>query len=204
VIALDFAPNMVKTAKKHLGDQADQVEFRVSAMHDLQDLAGSLDVAVAVNSIVMPDVREIDRTMSAIFAALRPGGRFLGILPAMDAIHYQTMLLYDRALRQGLEIEEAERQAAFLAEHHYYDFAFGRFQYQGLRQKFWEPFEARHRLEKAGFVDIRLEQVLYPWDDHLAGFEDFAAMPRSWDWFFAAGVPSGTGGESVAGRDDKR
>jgi hypothetical protein len=111
---------------------------------------------------------------------------FLGVVPAMDAIHYHTMLLMDRALDQGLAPVEAERSAAFHGEHAYYDFAFGRFQFLGLRQKFWQPFEVRHRLTKAGFSSVELDQVLYPWDESPAGGADFADHPRSWDWSFVA------------------
>jgi SAM-dependent methyltransferase len=186
VIALDFAPGMIARARQRLGHEADRVEFLARPMHDLDELAGALDVAIAVNSIVMPDTREIDRTIRAIRAALRPGGLFLGVVPSIDAIHYHTMLLLDRALDRGLEPEEAERHAAFHAEHSYYDFAFGRFQFQGLRQKFWQPFELRHRLSKAGFATVELGQVLYPWDDSLALGPDLADHPRSWDWSFVA------------------
>ena len=111
-------------------------------MHDLDDLAGRFDVAVAVNSLVMPDVRD-DRPDAAgdPRGACGPAASFLGVVPSMDAIHYHTMLLMDRALDRGLAPEEAERHAAFHAEHRYYEFAFGRFVFQGLRQKFWQPFE---------------------------------------------------------------
>lgn len=186
VIALDFAPGMIARAKKRLGKGAGAVEFLNRPMWELDDLAGSLDAAVAVNSIVMPDVRAIDRTLAAIRAALGPDGVFLAVLPAMDAIHYHTMLLHDRALDRGLAPEEAERHAAFHAEHHYYDFAFGRFGFQGLRQKFWQPFEAEYRLAKAGFREVALDRVTYPWDESLAGYKDFAHLPRSWDWFVRA------------------
>jgi len=191
VVALDFAAGMVAKAKKRLGPAADEgrVTFLVRPMHELDDLAGTLDVAVAVNSIVMPDVREIDRTLAAIRASLRPGGLFLGILPAMDAIHYHTMLLHDEALDRGLAPEEAERHASFQGEHHFYEFAFGRFEFRGLRQKFWQPFEVRHRFAKAGFVDVGLTEVLYPWDDTITGGPAFADHPRSWDWAFRARVP---------------
>jgi SAM-dependent methyltransferase len=186
VIAVDFAPGMITKAKKRLGKDAAKVEFLARRMFELDDLAGAVDVAVAVNSIVMPDVRDIDRTLSAIRAALRPDGVFFAVLPAMDAIHYHTMLLHDHALDRGLAPDEAERHAAFLAEHHYYDFAFGRFGFLGLRQKFWQPSEASHRLAKAGFRDVELAQVFYPWDESLAGYQDFAHLPRSWDWFVRA------------------
>jgi len=188
VVALDFAPAMITKARKRVGPNAKHVSFETRAMHDLDDYAGRFDVVVAINSIVMPDVREIDRTLGAIRASLKPGGLFLGILPSIDAIHYHTMLLMDQALDRGMEVEEAERSAAFHAEHQYYEFAFGRFQFLGLRQKFWQPFEVRHRMTKAGFPSVKLEQVLYPWDENMAGGAEFADYPKSWDWFFAASL----------------
>jgi len=190
VVGLDFAPGMIAKAKKRLeaAGTGQDVTFLVRKMHELDDFAGKLDVAVAVNSIVMPDVRDIDRTLRAIRAGLKPGGVFLGILPAMDAIHYHTMLLNDEALDRGLDPVESERHAAFQGEHHFYEFAFGRFQFQGLRQKFWQPFEAEHRFAKAGFARVELTKVLYPWDDTITGGPTFADFPRSWDWSFRAVV----------------
>lgn len=186
VTALDFAPMMVTRARERLAEDAEKVEFLVRPMHDLADRTGRYDVAVAVNSLVMPDVREIDRTLRAIAGSLKPGGVFAGIVPAMDAIHYHTMLLYDRALDEGLSPEDAERQAAFHGEHNLYEFGFGRFVFRGLRQKFWQPFEVTHRLKKAGFRRVKLKPVEYPWDDNFIGYQDFAGTPSSWDWCFAA------------------
>jgi SAM-dependent methyltransferase len=186
VIALDFAPAMIERARDRLGDKASRVTFLTRAMHDLDDYAGQIDVAIAVNSLVMPDVRVIDQTLRAIRASLRKGGLFLGVVPSLDAIYYHTMLLLDKALERGHAPEAAERSAAFHAEHSHYDFAFGRFSFQGLRQKFWQPFEIRHRMTKAGFTSVELDQVLYPWDESMACSEDLAEYPRSWDWSFLA------------------
>ena len=186
VIALDFAPAMIAAAKKRLGRDARRVTFLVRPMHDLDDLAGAIDVAVAVNSVVMPDVRQIDRTLRAVRAALRPDGAFLGVVPSLDAIHYHTMLLMDHALDRGATPDEAERSAAFHAEHHLYDFSFGRFSFQGLRQKFWQPFELKYRLAKAGFSSVLLDQLLYPWDESIARGPELSHHPRSWDWTFHA------------------
>jgi SAM-dependent methyltransferase len=190
VIALDFAPGMIAQARKRLeaSEGVKSITFLARKMHELDDYERAFDVAVAVNSIVMPDVREIDRTLQAIRASLKPGGVFLGILPAMDAIHYHTMLLADEALDRGLTVEEAERHAAFQGEHHFYEFAFGRFQFQGLHQKFWQPFEVQHRFAKAGFTRVKLTKVLYPWDETITGGPLFAGYPRSWDWCFRAFV----------------
>ena len=200
VVALDFAPAMITKAKKRLGDEkgAGKVTFLTRKMHELDDFQEAFDVAVAVNSVVMPDVRDIDRTLLAIRAALKPGGVFLGILPAMDAIHYHTMLLYDEALDRGLNVEEAERHASFQGEHHFYEFAFGRFQFQGLHQKFWQPFEVEHRFAKAGFAEVELTKVLYPWDESLAGAEsNFAKRRMGREKFEREGRKVGVGSQGV-------
>ena len=85
------------------------VTFLERPMHELDDLAGQLDVAVAINSLVMPDVRLIDRTLRSIRASLKPGGLFLGVVPSIDTIYYHLLLLMDQALDQGLEPKEARR-----------------------------------------------------------------------------------------------
>jgi SAM-dependent methyltransferase len=189
VIALDFSRGMLKRAAARLKPEAtSRVTFFERPMHDLDEFAGQLDVAVAVNSLVMPDVRMIDRTLRAIRASLRPGAQFLGIVPSMDAICYHIMLLMDQSLDQGHTPKEAERLAAFHVERRHYDFAFGHFHYQGLRQKFWLPVEVEYRLSKAGFTTITLGKVLYPWDGSLAGGAALAGFPPSWDWFFLARV----------------
>ena len=187
VIALDFAPGMLELARGRLTpDVADRVTFLERPMHKLDDLAGRIDVAVAVNSLVMPDVRLVDRTLRSIRASLRPRGQLLGVVPSIDAICYHLMLLMDHALDEGHLPREARRLAALHAERRHYDFAFGQFHYQGLRQKFWQPFELEYRLAKAGFSRITLGKVLYPWDDSLAGGETLTGFPPSWDWFFHA------------------
>ena len=187
VVALDFAPGMLARARERVAPQdLGRVRFLERSMAELDDLAGTLDVAVAVNSLVMPDVRVIHDVLTAIRKALRPGGVFLGIAPSIDAIQYHTMLLYDQALDSGMAAHEAETFAAVHGEHRYYDFAFGRFQFRGLRQKFWQPFEFGHRFGKAGFRSVEIDRVLYPWDENFVGAAELADQPPSWDWFFRA------------------
>ncbi len=187
VIALDFAPEMLKQAAARLSPEAAaRVTFLERPMHRLDDLAGQLDVAVAINSIVMPDVRVIDRTLRAIHASVSPGGQFLGVVPSIDTICYQIMVRMDQALEQGLRPREAKRVAALHVEKPLYDFAFGEFHFDGLRQKFWQAFELEFRLSKAGFNGNKLAKVLYPWDEDPTDKNPLAAYPRSWDWFFQA------------------
>jgi SAM-dependent methyltransferase len=184
VIAVDFAAGMLQRARERCRGITN-VEFLQQPLTDLTPLAGAVDVAVAVNSLVMPDIKELEESLRQIQAILRPGGSFLGIVPAMDAVHYYTMLLVDRALDAGKPLDVARKNAAHHNEHAQYDFAFGEYRWQGLEQHFWQPFEVRYRLRRAGFRRIRLARVYLAWEQ-FAWHQDFKDYRPPWDWFFQA------------------
>src|SRR5262249_58639041 len=119
-------------------------------------------------------------------ALLRPGGAFVGIVPAIDAVHYLTMLLLDRARKTGMPQSAARKNAAAHAEHELYDFAFGEFRYRGLVQHFWQPFEVPYRLRKAGFRRVRLAEGAPSWGAVGTG-QGPAGPPPPGGWVFHAG-----------------
>ena len=184
VIGVDFAEGMLARARERCRELPN-VEFLEKSLVDLEPLRGQVDVAVAVNSLVMPDVAEQEAVLREIQGSLRPGGLFVGIVPAMDAVHYYTMLLVDRALDAGKPLAVARQNAAHFNDHGLYDFAFGQFRFRGIEQHFWQPFEIRYRLRRAGFRKIRLNRVWLDWQQ-FACSKDLLRQPPPWDWFFAA------------------
>lgn len=184
VYAVDFAPRMLERARTRCADR-ENVVFLERSLTDLGELAGRVDVAIAINSLVMPDLRDLEKSLREVRACVRPGGTFLGIVPAMDAVHYYTMLLMDRGLDRGMTPRAARKNAAHLAEHEYYDFAFGQFVYKELEQHFWQPFEVESRLRRAGFGPVKLTRVGLSWEQ-FAAREDLRHLEPPWDWFFEA------------------
>jgi SAM-dependent methyltransferase len=184
VWAVDFAEGMLARARERCRGLAN-VHFIQRDLTDLGELQGRIDVAVAVNSLVMPKLDTLEAVLRAAHAALKPGGHFLGIVPAMDAVHYFTMLLLDRARQIGMPEDKARQNAAHNAEHALYDFAFGHFRYKGLDQHFWQPFEVRYRLRRAGFRRVRLAKVALAWEQFGCA-KDLGGLPPPWDWFFQA------------------
>ena len=115
VYGVDFAEGMLVRARRCCVDLRN-VTLLQQSLTNLDVLAGKIDVAVAVNSLIMPDVADIDKSLAQIRMSLRPGGVFLAIVPAMDAVHYHTMLLVDRALAQGKPYDVARKNAAHHGE----------------------------------------------------------------------------------------
>src|SRR5436309_1887533 len=81
--------------------------------------------------------------------------------------------------------DAAHKNAAILAEHALYDFAFGRFCFEGIEQHFWQPFEIGYRLRRAGFRRVRRARVRLSWEQFHADAE-LRKLPPPWDWFFEA------------------
>jgi SAM-dependent methyltransferase len=184
VFAVDFASEMLQRARERCQGLSN-IHFLQRNLTDLAPLAGQVDVAIAVNSLVMPDIVDLEESLRQIHHSLRPGGVFLGIVPAMDAVHYYTMLLVDRALAAGKPMAVARKNAAHHAEHELYDFAFGQFRYKGLEQHFWQPFEVHYRFPRAGFRHVSMAKVHLAWEQ-LAGGHDLQDQPAPWDWFVQA------------------
>jgi SAM-dependent methyltransferase len=184
VIAVDFAPAMLERARRRC-PEATNITYLERSLMNLTSMAGLVDVAVSVNSLVMPSVADQETALRQIRAALKPDGRFLGILPAIDGVHYQTMLLLDRALDRGQPLLAARKNAAHLNDHALYDFAFGQFRFQGLDQHFWQPFEIGYRFARAGLQLLRKKKVHLSWAQ-FGGQESLKQYPPPWDWFFLA------------------
>jgi SAM-dependent methyltransferase len=183
VYAVDFASGMLERARKSAAALAN-VEFVQATLMDLR-LPQPVDLAVAVNSLVMPDVRDLDRSLKRVRSALKPGGRLIGVVPAIDAVHYYTMLLLDRALASGKPPAVAHKNVAHLADHADFNFAFGHFAYEGLEQHFWQPFEVRYRFRKAGLRLMRLRKLHLSWQQ-FAGARELKRYKAPWDWLFLA------------------
>jgi SAM-dependent methyltransferase len=189
VLAIDFAPQMLHRARERCA-ALNNVEFHECRLTDLSALAQQADVAVAINSLVMPSVGEIESSLKQVRQLLRPGGLFFGIVPAIDSVHYHTMLLLDRARGLGMPEEKARENATVQGEHALYDFAFGRFTYLKLEQHFWQPFEIAYRLKRAGFVRPRRKRLRLDWSQFAAG-ADLGQEKLPWDWCFRCETPKG-------------
>lgn len=187
VLAVDFADEMLRRAREQSASLPN-VEFHQRPLTDLSPLHGQADVAVAVNSLVMPTVGEIEAVLTQVRLLLRPGGIFLGIVPSIDAVHYHTMLLLDRARKLQMPEAKARQNAAHQAEHPLFDFAFGQFSYLGLEQHFWQPYEIAYRLKRAGFVRPRKKKLPLDWSQFACGAE-LKAEPSPWDWCFLCHAP---------------
>lgn len=178
VLAIDFSEKMIEKAKQV---EKKNVEFHIQDLRNLEGFKEKFDVAVSVNSIIYPSVRAADKILSEIWKSIKPGGLFVGILPSMESIIYQGVLIYDREIRRNTA-KKALTKTKRKMERSKYDFIRGIYDDEE-KQKYFYDFEILVRLQKAGFKNIKISKVLYPWGKHIGDYEDFHGKPEMWDWF---------------------
>jgi len=189
VTAIDFSGAMLAEARKRGAGR--NVTFLRQDLRALSSLRERFDVAVVVNSVLAPDPRDVSRILDGIFGSLRPGGRLLGVFPAMEPVVYQAMLIFEEEIESDREEKRALSRTRRRLERSKFNFELGLFNEGGLQQKFFYQFEIAWRLRRAGFRGIRFGKVLYPWDAERIGYEIFPDAPPMWDWFVRARKPGG-------------
>ena len=180
VVAIDFSQKMVERAREK-GGKVERADLR-----NLKKYRG-FDLAVSINSIIVPSVKEVDKIFKEVRKTLKEGGRLLAVLPSMNSVLYVAMLVYEKQLAKLKDKEKAvARTKKIIGD---YGFIRGTFDHAG-EQKFYYDFEIEHRLKKAGFEKIKIERLRYPWKA-LENYEmNFPKEEEPWDWLVEASVQS--------------
>jgi SAM-dependent methyltransferase len=184
VVAIDFSEEMLTLAREKY-KTLPNVTFICADMRELTKHGLTFDIAIAVNSMLHTDPRQIHKTFQEIFNSLQEGGLFLGVFPAAEAIVHYAMLVNERELARTDDEQKAYERMRRIVERRKYCLLRGIYDDDGERQKLYYRFELGNRLRDAGFKYVRIRRVLYPWG--LQGdYEAFPDKPPMWDWFVVA------------------
>jgi ubiquinone/menaquinone biosynthesis C-methylase UbiE len=174
VTALDFSDEMILRAQQK-NKKLSNVSFKQHNINDLTPFYNKFDIALSINSILTPNLNEIDKILKEIHKALKRKGIFIAILPAMEPYLYQAQLLKQKS--------ESDLFKSFTNEKEY-NFSLGLTNFNGEQKSFYR-FEISWRFEKAGFKNIQIKKVIYSWKEfEKAGqvaFSKEKLLP--WDWY---------------------
>lgn len=183
VFAIDFSEGMIERAReknKGLGN----VSFSVMDMTNVNNnLEEDFDVALSVNSIITPNINDVKEIFKNIRKVLKKGGKFFCVLPSMEVYAYQSLLIADKELKKNKNIDEVNEIIGESIPDEEHDFKLGIVNFKG-RQKNYYRFEILWRLKKAGFKNIQIKKIFYPWKEFVdAGQNYFPREDPPWDWY---------------------
>ncbi len=182
VIAIDFSKEMIKNAQeknKNLGN----VKFQVADMLKLKNSFGKFDVALAINSIITPNIKNINKIFRNINKILKKGGKFFCVVPAMEIYAYQSLIIAEMESKKNFSYKKMLRKVKKAIPEEEHDFLLGITDFEG-RQKNYYRFEILWRLKKAGFKNIQIKKIFYSWKEfEKAGQRYFPKEDLPWDWY---------------------
>lgn len=182
VLAVDFSEGMLKKAREK-NSSLENVKFELKDIASLEGLENKFDVALAINSIITPEISEINKTLESINKVLKEGGKFMGIFPAMEVYLYQSLIIAEKMSKESKNSKKVRRKIRKLIKEKEHDFLLGITNFDG-KQKNYYQFELIWRLKKAGFKKIEIKKVLYSWEEFAkAGQEYFPEEEPPWDWY---------------------
>ncbi len=184
VYAIDFSSKMIKTAKQR--NVSKNIAYVKKDMRNLSAYYKKFDVVIAINSVLLPKIKDVKRSLLSIQGTLKKGGKFFGIFPSMNAVLYQGFLILEDQLKKHKEEKIALEETKRILERKKYGFIKGIYDDDGEMQKFYYDFALEIRLRDAGFKNIKISKVKYPWGTATGDYEDFPGMPEMWDWFVEA------------------
>jgi len=183
VVGIDFSKKMVGYARKKNKKYANASFFHAD-MRNLKKFHNSFDLAIAVNSILLPSSKDVNKTLKEIYKVLKPGGKFIAIVPAMEPYLYQSLLIIDKEIKKGKNQARAREKARKFIKKQEHDFLSGTITFEGDSQKCFYRFEIPYRFKDAGFAKLKLEKVLYSWEASAEAGQ--AYIPNAeplWDWY---------------------
>jgi len=137
------------------------------------------DAVLCVNVALHPERREWRQVLRAMKAMLRPRGRFLLVVPALE-----SAALVTRARRPHID------PLVPAVKHFRPRIRPGVVRFGGVPTKHYSAAELRSELKALGLGGIRVQRVEYTWRSHGITPPPSLRAEKPWDWFVTARRPA--------------
>lgn len=173
VHGFDQSPECVRLAREKMRGRANvQVDVAHRATRDTRS---RFDAVLAVNVAIHPSKREWHQVLRSMFIKLKPGGRFLLVVPSRESADLVS------EASQGDDDEELAPSSLVEARDRPGIVRFG-----GVPTRHFGEDELRVVLAQLGLVNIRLRRVEYSWASHAITPPLELKTTHPWDWLIVA------------------
>ena len=175
VHGFDQSPECVRLAREKMRGRAN---VRVDVAHRAtRDTRSRFDAILAVNVAIHPSKREWHQVLRSMFIKLKPGGRFLLVVPSRESAD----LVREASQQDDEEDIESVPSSLVTARRRPGIVRFG-----GVPTRHFEQTELREVLARLGLVSIRFRRVEYSWTSHAITPPADLKAARPWDWLIVA------------------
>ena len=173
VHGFDQSPECVRLAREKMRARTN---VRVDVAHRAtRDTRSRFDAVLSVNVAIHPSKREWHQVLRSMFIKLRPGGRFLLVVPSLESAD----LVSEAGQRDDDEDTEPKSLVQARARP-------GIVRFGGVPTRHFGEAELREVLERLGLVNIRFHRVEYSWASYAITPPVELRAARPFDWLVVA------------------
>lgn len=173
VHGFDQSPECVRLAREKMrGHENVKVDVAHRATRDTRS---RFDAILAVNVAIHPSKREWHQVLRSMYMKLKPGGRFLLVVPSMESAD-----LVSEASRSDEEEDLAPSNLVGARKRP------GIVRFGGVPTRHFRDAELREVLARLGLVNIRFRRVEYSWASHGVRPPAELKSTHPWDWLIVA------------------
>ncbi len=173
VHGFEQAPRCVEVARKRMRSRKN---VKVDVAHRAApSMRNRFDAVLCVNVALHPEKSEWHSVLRSMNAMLRPKGRFLLVVPALESAE-----LVAKARRPHID------PLVRAVKHFRPPIRPGVVRFGGVPTKHYTHTELRQTLSDLGLEGIRLRKVEYTWHSHGITPPPALRGEKPWDWFVSA------------------
>ncbi len=184
VHAMDFSKQMIEASKNNC-QHLDNIKYYTQSL--IRPFPKKLDCIVTINSIISPNLNDLEKIFKNINNALKKDGDFIAILPSIESIKEEFQRTYKKELKKYKSHDMAQARAKKKLQIHRLDPLLGTYDTDDMKQKYFSKYEIEKYLHNHSFKLKKIDKVIY---DKKFSYnyldKDINNHTPMWDWYIYA------------------
>lgn len=182
VLAADISSKCLTRSRKKHADLPN-IRYRTTDLTAKQLRLPKADLALCVNSLLMPELAPRSRALDNITRSIARKGHLLLVTPSLESSLHASSQLIEWNLRSGMTPKAAVRAAH---HHNANDLQQGIVTINGVPTKHFLREELIAHLQYRGLHVHEIRKIKYPWSTEFHHPPKWMQKPYPWDWLVVA------------------
>jgi ubiquinone/menaquinone biosynthesis C-methylase UbiE len=179
IIAIDISQELINQAKTR---PFTNIKFKQNDLSKRNLKLGPVDFIFCCNVVMLPVIEKNQFMLQNISRALKPKGKAVLVLPALESVMFSSWRLIDWYKREGVKPSEIDSTELDYFNGSKRDIIQGIIYIDKVPTKHYSANELEVLFTEAGLKITALDKVEYDWNSEFSEPPSWMKGPYPWDW----------------------